>query len=179
MKLNRSDIKKILISLLGLIIFFILLINEIPRIFNVLKLPLVLGISSGFGVIFAILFSSKVSKKAEELIERFQIYVGSIIISLILFPLLINFINRLHTFEIEEEFVFLSVEKMYGLNFKGSARRGEIPEPTAYIVSLERKDKTVENVRFTRDITAGLNRGDTINLPVKRGIFRIQYMDTD
>ena len=179
LKLTSSDIKKILLSLFGLIIFFILLINEIPRLTNVFKLPLVIGITSGLGLIFAIVFSSKVSVKAEELIEKFQIYVASIIVSLILFPLVINFVNRLHTVEIEEEFVFVSVEEMYGLGFKGSARRGEIPQPTAYLVSLERQDGSIENVRFTKNISEGLNRGDRINLPVKRGIFRIHYMVTE
>ena len=179
LKLTSSDIKKILLSIMGLVFFFILLINEIPRLTNVLKLPLVIGISSGLGLIFAIVLSSRVSEKAEELIEKFQIYVASIIISLILFPLVINYVNRLHTIEKEEEFVFVSVEEMYGLGFKGSARRGEIPEPTAYIISLERQDGSNENVRFVTNITEGLNTGDRIDLPVKRGIFRIHFMDTE
>jgi len=175
-KLNKSDIKKIILSFLGLVLFFMLFINEIPYTFNVFKLPLVLGISAGIGIIFALFFSFKVSRKAEELIEKFQIFVGSIILSMILFPLLINFFNRIHTVELMETFQFIEVQEVYGLNLKGSVRRGEIPEPTAYIISLRRKDGSIENIRSTNNITKNVASGEYFELPVQRGIFGIKYI---
>lgn len=176
MKLNRSDIIKVLLSIMGFVLFVFIFIHEIPYKINVFKLPLVLSISAAVGIIFAITVGYTVSKKLDELIEKFQVYVGSVILCTILFPLVINLSNRIYTVKTNEILYLIEVEEMFGMILKGPIQKGKLPEPTAYLIHLKRHDDSIEKVRVTNNIAEGLNRGDLINLSVEKGIFGIRFI---
>ena len=177
MKLKSSDVKKILSALLLFILFIILFVGEIPYLMNTFNFYVTLATVLLCGIGVGVLFGFLLKKFAEELISKFQIFVSSIVLSMVIVPLLISWSNRLYTSPLEETLIFMESDEVYGMILKSEARKAEdgVPPPSGYLITVERETGKVEQIRVDTDIAENLAPGDPIDLKVRRGMYGIVY----
>lgn len=176
MKLKSADIRKILTSLLAFVLFVILLVGELSYIMNIFNFYTVLIIVVLVGLLVGLGLAFYLKRYTEELITQFQIFVSMIVLSVVIVPLLISFSNRFYTQPLDEKFIFVDSEEVYGLIAKGSVPKGEAPPPTGYMITLERPNGKRETVRVDRNIAEGLKAGDSLELLVCRGLYGIVFV---
>ncbi len=170
----RNNIKKVAAGAVGFFTFILLYVHEFSWYANTFdrnKL-IITGVIIGLAVGLAIGY--KLKDKSREIIGKFQICLGMMMVGAIVTPLVFGMSNRLLSFGgIEEE----SVEFVKNEGFKES-RFGQIPQENldGYYTFVVRNG---EVLRLTTRIPIyeKAQKGEKVILPVKKGLwgFEIAY----
>ena len=170
----KNNIQKIVAGALGFFVIVFLYTNEFSWYANTFNrnrmifVGLFLGLFAGLGIAF------KLQQENQEVIEKFQLYIGLMVVCAILMPLLFSMTNRILSFRgvSEESVEFIKTEAF------NESRFGRIPQekPDGYYAFLVRKG---EYIRITtkEPVYESAHKGDRVILPVKKGLwgFEIAY----
>ncbi len=170
----KNNVKKIAAGAVSFFIFILLYVNEFSwyaNTFNRNKLIImgvIIGLMAGLAVGY------KLQHKSQEIIGKFQICLGMMMIGAIVIPLIFSMSNRLLSFSgIQEE----SVEFVKSEGFNES-RFGRIPQenPDGYYAFVVRNGVVLRLTTKT-PIYQEAHKGDQVPLPVKKGLwgFEIAY----
>jgi len=170
----KNNIQKIVAGAVGFFIIIFLYAKEFSWYANTFDRNKMLLIGVFLGLIAGAAIGHQFQKENQEIIEKFQIYLGCMIMGAMLMPLLFSLTNRVLSFRAAQE---ESVEFIKNEAFNES-RFGKIPQenPDGYYTFVVRKG---EIIRLTTKapIYEKANKGDKVLLPVKKGIwgFEIAY----
>lgn len=158
--------------LIGLIVLYILEFDHFNRTFEPGRM---LGASAIVGALLGALLAYRLSRGAKEMIERVQIYVFCIALCAIFAPLLGSLSNRLLSFQParEEPFIFFQqkpfAEKPFGV------LQGEEVKADGYYLFFFREGK-LERIKVKEPLSGSPRQGDTIYLPVRRGLWGVEWV---
>ncbi len=159
--------------LIGLIVLYVL---EFPFFSNTFGVKsLVLG-SMLVGAMIGYLVAVQFQKKEYDLTERIQLFVFSMVLCAVFAPLFGSLSNRLlgsqivqmHPFEFVEEVPY--AQDRFGFMFD------EEVKPDGYAVFFLRKGNP-ERVKTLESLFSEKERGEQIELPIKRGLWGFEYVD--
>jgi len=127
------------------------------------------------GVIVGVLVAIRLQKGADNRLERIQVFIACIVIAVMLFPLLASLSNRLLSPQSVESVLveFVEEKPYYGSRF-GFGESGQM-EPT-YYRSFVYRDEDLLEIQTEQPLFSGASRGDTVQLPVKKGLWGIEYV---
>jgi hypothetical protein len=172
---GRTQIIAILIAftLIGLMIFYVLEFHWIGNTFNAKKLVFW---SFGLGLVAGIFISRYYTKSIEDSYDRMRISILIIFLFTLFGPFLGSLTNRLLSFqEIEnQQFKFFDEKPIADLQIVST----EKTKPEAYFVFFMRNGK-VERVKTSQRLFEGVEKGTTIQLPVKKGLFGFEIVCLD
>ena len=176
MKLNRKDIYKILASIFGFALLIGLFVREIPYNINTFDYSFFLSISIVTGVLAGILAGFYFKKYTDELIEKFQLFVGLAIVGGFIFPVLAGLANRVYVQPDSESLTYIDTREVYGMIFKAAIPESGQPEPSAYDILLERETGEREVVRFSYYISENWQSGQQAELSLYRGLLGVKFI---
>lgn len=170
----KNNIQKIVAGAVGFFIMIFLYANEFSWYANtfgrnrMIMIALLMGGLAGLGV------AHKLQRENQEVIEKFQLYIGLMVVGAVLMPLCFSLTNRVLSFQkVTEE----SVEFVKSEGFNES-RFGRIPQeqPDGYFAFVIRDDAVIRLTTRT-PIYQEAQRGDRVLLPIKKGLwgFEIAY----
>ncbi len=171
---SRNNIKKIVAGAIGFFILISLYVNEFSWFANtfdrnkLIFIGLFLGLLAGLGVAY------KLMREDQEIIEKFQLTIGMMVIGAMLMPLIFSMTNRLGAFSspMEESVEFVKNDAF------NESRFGKIPQenPDGYYAFVVRKG-TVIRLTTKTPIYQENQKGDRVLLPIKKGLwgFEIAY----
>ena len=170
----KNNIQKIVAGAVGFFILIFLYANEFSWYGNtfdrnqLILVGLLLGLIVGIGIAY------KLQRENQEIIERFQLYIGIMVVSAVLMPLVFSMTNRILSFRgvTEESVEFVETEAF------NESRFGLIPQekPDGYYAILVRKGKVVR-ITSKEPMYENAVKGQRVILPVKKGLwgFEIAY----
>ncbi len=170
----KNNIQKIVAGAVGFFIIIFLYANEFSWYANTFDRNKMILIGLLLGLLAGVAIGYKFQQENQEIIEKFQLYIGAMVIGAILMPLLFSLTNRLLSFRGAQE---ESVEFVKNEAFNES-RFGRIPQenPDGYYAFVVRKGSIIR-LTTKAPIYQEAQKGDKVLLPVKKGIwgFEIAY----
>lgn len=127
------------------------------------------------GIIVGAVAAFRLQKHTDNRLERIQIFIACIVIAIMLFPLLASLSNRLLSPRSAEQVTveFVEEKPYYGSRF-GFSESGQV-EPT-YYRSFVYRDEDLLEIQTEQQLFPGASRGDTVQLPVKKGLWGVEYV---
>jgi len=169
-----NNVKKIAAGAIGFFIFILLYVNEFSYYANTFNRNKLIGVGVLIGSVVGLAIGYKLQQKSQEIIGKFQIFLGMMILGAIVMPLVFSMSNRLLSFSGTKE---ESVEFVKSEGFNES-RFGRIPQenPDGYYAFVVRKGAVLRLTTKT-PIYQKAQKGDQVLLPVKKGLwgFEIAY----
>lgn len=161
----------------GVLVFFFILflyVNEFSWYANTFDRNKLILIGLFLGALVGLAIAYKLMRENQELIEKFQLSIGMMVLGAMLMPLIFSMTNRIFAFSspIEE---LVEFEKNEAFN---ESRFGKIPQenPDGYYTFVVRKG-TVIRLTTKKPIYQEKQKGDRVLLPIKKGLwgFEIAY----
>jgi len=170
----KNNIQKIVIGAVGFFIIIFLYANEFSWYANTFDRNRMIVMGLVLGMIAGAVVGRRFQQEDQEIIETFQIYIGSIVVGAVLMPLFFSLSNRILSFSgVHDE----SVEFVKSEGFNES-RFGRIPQenPDGYYAFVIRKG-AVLRLTTKKPIYQKAHKGDKVTLPIRKGIwgFEIAY----
>ncbi len=161
-----------ILAVLGTIVLYVLEFQWFQNYFRAKRLvmgALAAGLVSGLTIGF--LFR----KKADEQVEKMQLWAACITLPLLLMPLLASLTNRLFAQQPKPTPVEFWEEKAFTMNRYGQLK-GQRPDTSGYYIFVVKEG---EMVRLESDEPVFLTaqKGDTVLLPVRKGLFGVAFVD--
>lgn len=176
MKLTQKDIYRILASVLGFALLIGLFVREIPYNINTFNYGIFLVVSIAAGMIAGILAALYFKRYAEELIEKFQLFVALAIVGGFIFPVLSGMVNRIYVQPDQETLIYIDTREVYGMVFKGTVPELELPEPSAFDVLIEREGGKREVIRFSYPKSENWIPGQRADISLYRGLLGVKFV---
>ncbi len=176
MKLSKQDLIRILASLAAFVLLVFIFIREIPYNINNFNRVEVVLISIGVGIVAGVLLALYFKRYAEELIAKFQIFVSLAVMCAIFFPSILSMVNRIQVTETGEHLTYVETREVYGMVFKGRLDEDGQVSADSYDIVVERENGKREAIRFSSEISAGWERGQTADITVHRGLLGIHFV---
>ena len=170
----KNNVKRIIA---GLVVFFVIIslyVNEFSWFANTFDRNKLILIGVFIGLIVGLAIAYKLMRANQELIEKFQLSIGMMVLGAMLMPLIFSMTNRLFAFSnpTEESVEFVKNEAF------NESRFGKIPQenPDGYYTFVVRKG-TVIRLSTKKPIYQENQKGDQVILPIKKGLwgFEIAY----
>ena len=170
----KNNIQKIVA---GLVVFFILIflyVNEFSWYANTFGRNKMILIGLFLGLMVGLAVGFKLMKENQEIIEKFQLAIGMMVLGGMLMPLVFSMTNRLGAFgsPVEESVEFVKNEAF------NESRFGNIPQenPDGFYSFVIRKGAIIR-LTTTTPIYEETLKGDRVVLPIKKGLwgFEIAY----
>jgi len=170
----KNNIQKIVAGAVGFFIIIFLYANEFSWYANTFDRNKMILIGLFLGLLAGAAIAYKLQRENQEIIEKFQLFIGGMVLGGILMPLLFSMTNRLLSFRSAQK---ESVEFVKNEAFNES-RFGRIPQenPDGYYAFVIRKGAYIR-LTTRAPIYQTAQKGDQVLLPVKKGIwgFEIAY----
>lgn len=179
MKFTKKDIYRILASVFGFALLIALFVREIPYNINTFNYGTFLVISIVAGMIAGILAALYFKRYADELIEKFQLFVALAIVGGFIFPILSGLVNRIYVQPDQEILIYIDTREVYGMVFKGTVSESELPEPSAYDIMVERDGGEREVVRFSYPKSESWTPGQRADIALYRGLLGVKFVYPD
>lgn len=130
------------------------------------------------GVVLGAFLGYRYQRKTREQVEKIQIYAFFILLSAVFMPLLGSLSNRLLSLsEIAPVPVeFLQEEARYADRF--GITKGDTVRPNEYFLFFY-KDGDIHRIKTTTPEFSGKERGDTILLPIRKGLWGYEIVRPD
>lgn len=146
--------------------YFNLALGIKPLVFGSLIVGFLIGVGLGF------LFS----KSAEDLTDRVQVYAFFILLCTIFMPLFGSLSNRLLSFQKAqpEQVEFVEQSPFYASRL--GVIKGEKIQPTGYNNFFYRNNKLYRVKTSERLFSENLEKGDSIDIPIKKGLWGIAWV---
>ena len=158
-----------------LILLIVLYVFEFRHFDNTLRVKGLVIASLIVGALLGLLLGIRYRHRGADLTEKVQIFVFFIVISMIFMPLIGNLSNRLLSFRqavpTEVEFV---EERPY-LSDRMGVIKGEEIKPTGYYLFFYHQ-QTLFRIKSKTARFGGLQRGDLIQLDIKKGLWGWQVV---
>lgn len=170
----KNNVIKIVAGAIGFFIILSLYVNEFSWYANTFDRNKLMLMGSFLGLLVGMGIAYKLMRENQEIIEKFQITIGMMVLGAMLMPLIFSMTNRLFAFRSPTE---ESVEFVKNEAFNES-RFGKIPQedPDGYYTFVVRKG-TIIRLTTKTPIYQENHKGDQVVLPIKKGLwgFEIAY----
>ncbi len=165
------------------IIAFVLAFITLPFLYalemqhwnRVLHAGRLLSIAAVIGLMVGILIGFQFQKKETEAVGRIRAYAVSIVLAVIVCPLLASWSNRLLSFHAVQEVPVEFVEESARYSSRFGASSGESAQTNFYITFFY-KEQELLNIHTQESLFPNAERGDTVVLPIKKGLWGIEMV---
>ena len=172
----RSDAMKITFGALLVFGVVFLYTREVPFLQNTLDFKSLFITATAAALLLGIVLGYFFSKDRSSVLERFQIFLAAIFLSILLMPLLLSLSNRALDFNdpVSQEVELLRVESFSGSRF---GRLEETKEQSdGYRIYLL-NDGEVMRLQSKTPLFADREKGDFIKVPIQRGLWGFRYVN--
>lgn len=160
-----------LLVLLGVIVLYVLEFQWFQNYFGAKRL--VLGALAA-GLVVGLVLGFLLRKKADEQVEKMQLWAACITLPIMVMPLLVSLTNRLFAQQPVPTKVEFWEEKAYTMNRFGQLK-GQRPEASGYYVFVVKDGKMVR-LESDQPVFPAAQQGDTVELPLRKGLFGVEFV---
>ena len=171
----ESDIRKIALGVLSVALVIYLYTHEIHWFNNTFNVAMLLWIGVLLGLVTGAWIGWKLKEKGSDLMEQFVYMVLCLLIGVLLFPLLLSLTNRLLSpFAVSPQSVeFVQANAYIGSRF--GKPKGQTSREDGFHVFFIRNNK-LERIKCRTHPYPGAQKGEIIDLPVKRGLLGFEIV---
>jgi hypothetical protein len=164
-----------LLLMLGLIVVYVFEFYFFQRTFSLSKLLLPGALA---GVLTGVALGWRFSRTAEDAVDRIQIYLFWTFLATVFFPLLTSLGNRLLSpHPAAWESVAFFEQKPY-VSDRFGIMKGQEVKPSGYYLFFFRNGE-LERIDNVHPLAPAPERGDTILIPVRKGLFGVEWVVSD
>lgn len=152
------------------LLLIILYVFEFPYFSNTFEVQKMVIFAMILGAAFGAFLGYRYQYIAKDSVERFQVYTTFVVLSLIFMPLLVSLSNRLLSFQPirQEQIEVFQVEARLSERF--GVLKDDTVQPNSYYIFFIR-DGNLERIKTDQVIFANKEKGDMIQLPIKKGLW--------
>ncbi|MBK6901903.1 MAG: hypothetical protein IPH04_03580 [Saprospirales bacterium] len=160
------------LAFLGLIALYALEFYYFKRTFGIRTMSLV---AAGIGAVVGVILGAALSRKAEDAVDRIQVFLFCIVLCAGFSPLLASLSNRLLSpHPVKWEGVQFFEEKAY-ISERFGVMKGEKVKPRGYNLFFMREGKLVR-IDNRLPLPGKPQRGDTLQIPVRKGLWGVEWV---
>lgn len=160
------------LSFLGLIALYALEFYYFKRTFGIKTMALV---AAGIGAVIGAILGGALSRKAEDAVDRIQVFLFCIVLTAGFSPLLASLSNRLLSpHPLKWESVQFFEEKPY-ISERFGIMKGEKVKPRGYNLFFIRNG-TLERIDNRLPLSVKPQRGDSLQIPVRKGLWGVEWV---
>ena len=164
-----------LVVVIGLIV---LTVFEFPHFSNTLHVKSLVIISLLIGALIGAFLGWRFSRSVFDLLDKVKIILIMTVFCMIFMPTLASLSNRLFTNKpiIEQPAQLVKLEEYRSDRF--GHYLGQDPEPTGYFTTVVLGNELFR-IRSKKNIFAGAQRGDTLLVPIRKGLWGYSFIEID
>ena len=164
-----------LLLMLGLIVVYVFEFYYFQRTFSLSRLLLPGALA---GVLTGVVLGWRFSRMAEDAVDRIQIYLFWTFLTTVFFPLLVSLGNRLLSpHPVVWESVAFFEEKPYVSDRFGVLKDEKVKASGYYLFFF--RNGELERIDNIHPLAPAPERGDTILIPVRKGLFGVEWVVSD
>ncbi len=173
---NYKVVAWTLVSLLVLII--VLYVFEFDHIGNTISVEGLIKMSLLIGLLIGLGIGWRMQNKGKEQVDRIRIWTASIVFSLFFAPLIGSMTNRLLPRSgIKHKTVEFIEEKAFAASAYGFLKGEKIEPDGCYLFVYY--EGAIHRLKRKKCSYTGLNQGDEIQLPVKKGLWGYEFVENE
>lgn len=151
-------------------------VNEFNHINRTLGIGRLMALSAFAGAVAGFVFAYAIQSKYSDVEAKIRVFSVAVVVGVVLLPLLSSMLNRALGDEPVPTPVLFEAEQPFYSNRLGLIK-GEVIRPTGYFLFFY-KDEQLFRITNKNSISKNLSRGDTIMLPIRKGFFGADWVDT-